>query len=117
MRPPASMSPSTLSPNTLVCADAGPARPSRFRCFHDGLLSLERVARRVVGAVDHGVAVRARAPQDEPERGSVPAVRARGMARFHVALLAEPWLGELEHLFVVRPVGGLGGGGGLLDRG
>src|SRR5690242_19191730 len=73
-------------------------------------------ARRVVGAVDVHVAVRARPAHDELQRSLVTPVRARRMSRLDVALLTEPRLGDLEHALVVRAVGIVAIRAALVDR-
>src|SRR2546425_7245529 len=75
------------------------------------LLPDEPRTRRMVGAVNGGVTVHARPPEDElggrpGEEAHVPTVRrARMDPHLVVALLAQPWLRDLQHLFVIRPVG------------
>src|SRR3972149_4989015 len=80
-------------------------QPCCSRRLHGGLLSLKGVARRVIGAVDVRVAIRARAPQDESCALEACPARFRRMPRLDVALLGEARLGELQHLLVVRAVG------------
>src|SRR5712691_7076553 len=75
----------------------------------------------MVRPVDGGVAVRARAPEDElgrraGERFVAPAVRGAGMdPLLVVALLTQPRLGDLQHLLVVGPVRVVAVGAALQD--
>ena len=76
-------------------------QPRRLLRSHGCLLACEREPGRVVRAVDVRVAGHALPPHHELERARVATIGVGRMPRFHMALLAEPWLGDLQHVLVV----------------
>src|SRR6266852_5075663 len=118
---PARTPPSSLKPPRSISAEASSGSASTHNAPHmsrttvrasliRGPLSDEPAASRMVGPVDTGVTVRARPPQDELARRTedefvAPPIWGGGVdPLLVVALLAQPRLGDLQHLLVVGPV-------------
>src|SRR3990172_3275066 len=125
-RPPSSTSPLSLSPKISVCPTARvgrrrkpprthPARANPNMRLIMALLALEPARGRwVVGAMDLAMAVGAGAIEDKPHLGVC--LGSGRVAALHVALLAEPWFGDLEELLVVGSVGLVAVGAALRRR-
>src|SRR5712691_9492137 len=118
---PARTPPSSLKPPTSISAEASIAGASTHNAPHmspttvrasliRGPLADEPGAGRMVGPVDSGVTVRARPPKDEFLRRTEDEFVASPIwgggvdPLLVVALLAQPRLGDLQHLLVVGPV-------------